>query len=92
MTNTARKLEDSMTNGFFSDNLATSDKDIFDALGKELNRQQTQIELVREFPDQEFGRLVALVDRLQHPHGTVLDRHRHTQQGLDLEFDVFGDQ
>ena len=46
MTNTARKLEDNMTHGFFSDNLATADKDIFDAIGDELNRQQTQIELI----------------------------------------------
>ncbi len=46
MTNTARKLEDSMTNGFFSESLATSDKEIFSALEKELNRQQTQIELI----------------------------------------------
>jgi len=46
MTNTARKLEDSMTTGFFSDDLATSDKEIFDAIGDELNRQQTQIELI----------------------------------------------
>ena len=45
-TNTARKLEDTMTNGFFSDDLKTADKEIFDAIGKELTRQQTQIELI----------------------------------------------
>lgn len=32
--------------GFFTDNLEQTDKDVFDAIREELNRQQTQIELI----------------------------------------------
>ena len=45
MTNTARKLEDTM-NSFFTADLATADKAIADAIANELHRQQTQIELI----------------------------------------------
>jgi glycine hydroxymethyltransferase len=46
MTNTARKFEDSMTNAFFSADLAHADADIFKAIGQELSRQQHQVELI----------------------------------------------
>lgn len=46
MTNTARKLEETMTQGFFTTPLATADKDIFGAIANELGRQQHQIELI----------------------------------------------
>jgi len=45
-----KKIESDYINtrpqGFFSSDLANADKDIFAAIGKELNRQQTQIELI----------------------------------------------
>ena len=34
----------------------------------------------------------AFVDRLQHAHGPILDRHGHAKQGIDFEFDVIGNQ
>lgn len=46
MNNTARKHEDVMSNAFFTQDLATADAAIFGAIGKELHRQQTQIELI----------------------------------------------
>ncbi len=46
MTNTALKLEDTMTNAFFTADLATDDKDVFAAMQKELSRQQHQVELI----------------------------------------------
>ncbi len=46
MTNTARKLEDQMTNGFFSTPLSTADKEVFAAMQDELGRQQHQVELI----------------------------------------------
>ena len=48
MTNAARKLEDTMTSttAYFTEHLATRDAEIFAALGKELGRQQHQVELI----------------------------------------------
>jgi glycine hydroxymethyltransferase len=45
MTNAARK-EAPMSNGFFTTDLASADKEIFSVIGREMNRQQTQIELI----------------------------------------------
>ncbi len=45
MTNTARKDETTM-DGFFTDDLATADSAVNEAIKKELHRQQTQIELI----------------------------------------------
>lgn len=46
MANAARKEEETMSNGFFTANLKEADKAVFDAIGKELGRQQNQIELI----------------------------------------------
>lgn len=46
MTNAARKLEDTMTNAFFTTDLAHADKEIFGAIQNELGRQQHQVELI----------------------------------------------
>ena len=48
MTNTARKFEESMTSttAYFNEPLASRDAEIFAALGKELGRQQHQVELI----------------------------------------------
>src|SRR5476649_1214553 len=46
MTNTARKLEEDMTNAYFTTDLATADKEIFGAIQHELGRQQHQVELI----------------------------------------------
>ena len=46
MTNTARKIEDSMSNGFFTTPLASADRELFAAMEHELARQQHQIELI----------------------------------------------
>ena len=48
MTNAARKLEDTMTstNAYFTEPLSSRDAEIFSALGKELGRQQHQVELI----------------------------------------------
>jgi glycine hydroxymethyltransferase len=46
MANAAFKTEDNMTNAFFTADLKTADKAVFDAIGKELGRQQHQIELI----------------------------------------------
>ena len=47
-TNAAKKTEESniRTNGFFSESLANTDKEVFAAMQKELGRQQNQIELI----------------------------------------------
>jgi len=45
MTQTARKMSESM-NSFFDTDLATADAELFAALEGELHRQQTQIELI----------------------------------------------
>ncbi len=45
MTQPLRKPDTTM-NAFFDTDLATADKEIFAAVGEELNRQQTQIELI----------------------------------------------
>lgn len=45
MTNTVQKQEGSMS-GFFTENLKTTDKAVFDAVDAELRRQQSQIELI----------------------------------------------
>ena len=45
MTNTAKKLDNEM-NAFFDNDLAAADPAIFEAVEEELNRQQTQIELI----------------------------------------------
>ena len=45
MSNTAAAMK--MTNsGFFTEDLATHDPELFSAVEKELERQQTQIELI----------------------------------------------
>ena len=44
MSQAARSEE--QVGGFFTDHLETTDKDVFDAMAKELHRQQTQIELI----------------------------------------------
>ena len=48
MTNTARKFEDTMTSttAYFTEPLASRDAEIFAALGKEMGRQQHEIELI----------------------------------------------
>ncbi len=46
MANAALKKEADMSNAFFTAPLATADKAVFDAIGKELGRQQHQIELI----------------------------------------------
>ena len=49
MTSQATKLqykENDKMNSFFESNLADADPEIFSALEEELNRQQTQIELI----------------------------------------------
>jgi len=46
MTNTARKLEDTMSNGYFTTPLSTADKEVFAAMCDELGRQQHQVELI----------------------------------------------
>ena len=45
MTNTARKIDSTM-NSFFDTDLATADKELFNATREELQRQQDQIELI----------------------------------------------
>ena len=49
MTNTARKLEETMTtstHAYFTAPLSSTDKDIFNAIQNELGRQQHQVELI----------------------------------------------
>jgi len=48
MTNTARKLEETMstTTAYFNAPLSSTDKDIFNAIQNELGRQQHQVELI----------------------------------------------
>lgn len=46
MANAARKHEETMTNEFFTTSLKAADKDVFEAMGKELGRQQNQVELI----------------------------------------------
>jgi glycine hydroxymethyltransferase len=42
----AANLNDTQPKGFFTDDLATADSEIFDAIGKELGRQRETIELI----------------------------------------------
>ncbi len=46
MSNTARKPEEIMSNGYFTNPLSTADKDVFAAMQDELGRQQHQVELI----------------------------------------------
>lgn len=46
MTNTARKIEETMSNAYFTTPLSQSDTELFAAMEKELGRQQHQIELI----------------------------------------------
>ena len=48
MTNTARKLEETMTatTAYFTTPLSAADKDVFGAITNELGRQQHQVELI----------------------------------------------
>ena len=44
--NTARKTEDHMSNGYFTTPLSSADSEVFNAMQKELGRQQHEIELI----------------------------------------------
>ena len=46
MANAALKKENDMRNGFFTTPLAQADQAVFDAMQKELGRQQHQVELI----------------------------------------------
>jgi glycine hydroxymethyltransferase len=46
MTATAKKLEESMTNAYFTQDLASADAELFASIKNELGRQQHQIELI----------------------------------------------
>lgn len=46
MTHAARTQDDPMSNAYFTQDLATADKEVFGAMQKELGRQQHQIELI----------------------------------------------